>query len=148
MKLSQQSLSIIESAIRKAVGKYTCGCEQTAVTDIHLQPDQTSGQLIIFNDDDEELSNVMIEEWTTYDSDDFLESVQPSLRNILCRMKDAGDFDKITILKPYSFVLVDEDKETVSELLLVDDDTMLVDDELLKGLDKELDEFLKDLLEL
>lgn len=148
MKLSQQSLSIIESAIRKAVGKYTCGCEQTVVTDIHLQPDQTSGQLIIFNDDDEELSNVMIEEWTTYDSDDFLESVQPSLRNILCRMKDAGDFDKITILKPYSFVLVDEDKETVSELLLVDDDTMLVDDELLKGLDKELDEFLKDLLEL
>lgn len=148
MKLSQQSLSIIESAIRKAVGKYACGCEQTVVTDIHLQPDQTSGQLIIFNDDDEELSNVMIDEWTTYDSDDFLENIQPSLRNVLSRMKDAGDFDKITILKPYSFVLVDEEKETVAELLLVDDDTMLVDDELLKGLDKELDDFLKDLLEI
>ena len=52
-----------------------------------------------------------------------------------------------TILKPYSFVLVDEDKETVTELLLVDDDTMLVNDELLKGLDKELDDFLKELLE-
>lgn len=148
MKLSQQSLSIIESAIRKAVGRYVCGCEQTAVTDIHLQPDQTSGQLNIFNDDDEELANVMVEEWTTYDSDDFLESVQPPLRNILSKMKDAGDFDKLSILKPYSFVLVDEDKETVAELLLTDDDTMLVDDELLKGLDKELDDFLKDLLEL
>ena len=44
-------------------------------------------------------------------------------------------------------VLVDEDKETVTELLLVDDDTMLVNDELLKGLDKELDDFLKELLE-
>ena len=52
MKLSQQSLSTIESAIQKAVGKYVCGCDQTAVTDIHLQPDQTSGQLTIFNDDD------------------------------------------------------------------------------------------------
>ena len=62
-------------------------------------------------------------------------------------MKDAGDFDKVTILKPYSFVRVDEDKETVTELLLVDDDTMLVNDELLKGLDKELDDFLKELLE-
>ena len=50
-------------------------------------------------------------------------------------------------MKPYSFVLVDEDKETVAELLLIDDDTLLVDDELLKGLDKELDEFLKNLLE-
>ena len=110
MKLSQQSLSIIESAIQKAVAKYVCSCEQTVVTDI-------------------------------------LESVEPSLRNILCRMKDAGDFDKVTILKPYSFVLVDEEKETVAELLLIDDDTILVNDELLKGLDKELDDFLKELLE-
>ena len=147
MKLSQQSLSTIESAIQKAVGKYVCGCDQTAVTDIHLQPDQTSGHLTIFNDDDEELANVMIEEWATNDGDDFMENVEPSLKSILCRMKEAGDFEKITILKPYSFVLVDEDKETVAELLLVDDDTILVDDELLKGLDKELDEFLKNLLE-
>ena len=62
-------------------------------------------------------------------------------------MKDGGDFDKLTILKPYSFVLVDDEKETITELLLIDDDTLLVDDELLKGLDKELDEFLKELLE-
>jgi hypothetical protein len=89
----------------------------------------------------------MIEEWATYDGDDFMENVEPNLKSILCRMKDAGDFDKVTILKPYSFVLVDEDKETVAELLLIDDDTLLVDDELLKGLDKELDEFLKNLLE-
>ena len=147
MKLSQQSLSTIESAIQKAVGKYVCGCDQTAVTHIHLQPDQTSGQLTIYNDDDEELANVMIEEWATYDGDDFMENVEPNLKSILCRMKDAGDFDKVTILKPYSFVLVDEDKETVAELLLIDDDTLLVDDEQLKGLDKELDEFLKNLLE-
>ena len=147
MKLSQQSLSTIESAIQKAAGKYVCGCDQTSVTDIHLQPDQTSGQLTIYNDDDEELANVMIEEWATYDGDDFMENVEPNLKSILCRMKDAGDFDKVTILKPYSFVLVDEDKETVAELLLIDDDTLLVDDELLKGLDKELDEFLKNLLE-
>ena len=147
MKLSQQSLSIIESAIQKAVGKYVCNCGQTVVTDIHLQPDQTSGQLNIYNDDDEELANVMVEEWATYDGDDFLENIEPGLRSILCRMKDAGDFDKVSILKPYSFVLVDEDKETVTELLLVDDDTMLVNDELLKGLDKELDDFLKELLE-
>ena len=49
MKLSQQSLSIIESAIQKAVAKYVCSCEQTVVTDIHLQPDQASGQLNIYN---------------------------------------------------------------------------------------------------
>ena len=62
-------------------------------------------------------------------------------------MKESGEFAKLTILKPYSFVLVDEERETIAELLLVDDDTLLVNDELLKGLDQELDAFLKELLE-
>ena len=53
----------------------------------------------------------------------------------------------MTILKPYSFVLVDDEKETIAELLLMDDDTLLVNEELLKGLDEELDSFLKELLE-
>ena len=34
-----------------------------------------------------------------------------------------------------------------AELLLMDDDTLLVNEELLKGLDEELDSFLKELLE-
>lgn len=146
MKLSQQTQSIIESAIRKAVSKYACHGEQTIVTDIHLQPNPNSGELFIF-DDDTELNCVTIDEWTAYESDDFYESAERLLRQILTRMKEAGEFDKLSILEPYSFVLVDEDKETVSDLLLIDDDTLLVDDELLKGLDKELDDFLKDLLE-
>ena len=33
-----------------------------------------------FYDDDEELANVMIEEWATYDGDDFMENVEPSLK--------------------------------------------------------------------
>jgi hypothetical protein len=61
-------------------------------------------------------------------------------------MKDAGEFDKLQILKPYSFVQVDDEKETIADLLLMDDDTLIVTDELLKGLDEELNDFLKDLL--
>ena len=63
-------------------------------------------------------------------------------------MKEKELLDNVVLMKPYSFTLVDEDKETVAELFLVDDDTlMLNDDELLKGLDEELDSFLKELLE-
>lgn len=61
--------------------------------------------------------------------------------------ENEGKFDKLTILKPFSFVLVDDDRETIAELLLMDDDTLLVNEELLKGLDEELDSFLKELLE-
>lgn len=146
MKVSQQSIATIESAILKATDKYKCNCEQTIVTDFHLQADPVSGQLSIYNDDDEELANIMVEEWAGYESDDFTEKAETTLRNILHQMKDAGTFDRLTILKPYSFVLVDEEKETVAELLLIDDDTLMLDDELLKGLDDELNDFLEKLL--
>ena len=147
MKLSQPSLSLLEDSIKKAMDKYTCSCEQTIVTDIHLQPNQNSGELSVFDDEDEELANTTVEEWMTYEGDDFYENVEQILTTLLCRMKDEGAFDKTTILKPFSFVLVDEEKETLADLLLMDDDTLMVNDELLKGLDKELDAFLKHLLE-
>jgi hypothetical protein len=83
----------------------------------------------------------------TYEGDDFYENMERILSNLLCNMKNQGAFDKLTIMKPFSFVLVDDDKETIAELLLLDDDTLLVNEELLKGLDEELDAFLKDLLE-
>ena len=143
MKLSQTSLSQIETTIKKAIAKYTCGDGQAIVTDIHLQADQGSGELNIFDDDDEELGSTIIEEWTAYEGQDFYKDIEHLLIMALNNLKDNGEFDKLTILKPYSFVLVDEDKETVAELLLMDDDTLLINDELLKGLDKELDDFLQ-----
>ncbi|MDM8336690.1 hypothetical protein [Mediterranea massiliensis] len=147
MKLSQSSVTLLEDTIKKAVSNYTTGEEQTYVTDIHLQPDQNSGELSIFDDDDQELACSTIEEWTAYEGDDFYKNTESLLSSLLNQMNNEGCFDKLNILKPYSFVLVDEDKETIAELLLMDDDTLLVNDELLKGLDEELDTFLKDLLE-
>lgn len=147
MKLSQSSVTLLEDTIKKAVSKYITGEEQTYVTDIHLQPDQNSGELSIFDDDDQELACSTIEEWTAYEGDDFYKNTESLLSSLLNQMNNEGCFDKLNILKPYSFVLVDEDKETIAELLLMDDDTLLVNDELLKGLDEELDTFLKDLLE-
>ena len=47
---------------------------------------------------------------------------------------------------PYSFVLVDEERETIGDLLLVDDDTLLVTDSLLQGLDEDLNRFLEELM--
>ena len=60
---------------------------------------------------------------------------------------ESGAFNQLPLLKPYSFVLVDEEKETIADLLLMDDDTMLLSEGLFQGLDEELDAFLKDLLE-
>ena len=148
MKMSDQSRASIVSALKTALCRYTSEGDETVVTDIHLQPNSESGELIIFDDDDQELSRTIINEWVEYESDDFYTVVEPILRAEVEALKESGKLEKLCLMKPYSFVLVDEDKETVAELLLVDeDDTLLLNDELLKGLDEELDTFLKDLLE-
>jgi hypothetical protein len=146
MKLNQSSLASLESVIKKAISKYPCNCAQTIVTDIHLQVNQNSGEITIFDDDDTELSATTIEEWMAYEGDDFYEYVEKILSTLLNNLKTEGIFDKLPILKPFSFVLVDDDRETLAELLLIDDDTLLVNEDLLKGLDEELDNFLKNLL--
>ena len=148
MKMSEQSRASIVSALKTALCRYASEGDETVVTDIHLQPNSESGELIIFDDDDQELSRTIINEWVEYESDDCYTVVDPILRAEVEALKESGKLEKLCLMKPYSFVLVDEDKETVAELLLVDeDDTLLLNDELLKGLDEELDAFLKDLLE-
>ena len=147
MKLSQQSITLIEGAIKKAITGFMPDSGNSFVTDIHFLPDSKSGELIILDDEDNELATTTIEEWTNFKQENFYEEVEQALSSILKKLNSTESFDKLTILKPYSFVLVDEDKETISELLLMDDDTLLINDELLKGLDEELDSFLKDLLE-
>ena len=148
MKFCDKSHHDILSAIKEAASRYITTEDKSEITDIHFLPKQENGELIIFNDDDKVLSRVVVAEWVENDSPTFYEEVEKSLRLILEELKTEGLLDKLCLIKPYSFVLVDDDKETVAELMLVDDaDTLLLNDELLKGLDEELDAFLEDLLE-
>ena len=145
MKLNDSSSAQLKAIIRKAIGKFTVE-DETFVTDLHIQANPQTGTVSLIDDDDNELGRTSVKEWVEYDGDDFEEMVTDTLTTILQEMKDAGDFVKVQIMQPYSFVYVDEDKETIAELLLMDDDTLIVTDGLLKGLDEELNEFLKDLL--
>ena len=148
MEMSEQSRAAITSALKEALCRYVSGGEESVVTDIHLQPNSESGELVIYDDDDKVLARTIVNEWVEYDRDDFYAVFEPILRTELEALKATGLLEKLSLMKPYSFVLVDEEKETVAELLLVDDEeTLLLNDELLKGLDEELDAFLKDLLE-
>lgn len=146
MELKQNSLSVLQETIRKAIRKFSNSCDATVVTDIHLQANPVNGQLVIFDDDDKELGKCSIKEWENCEGE-FYEEVEQELREILGKMKEEKEFDSLPILKPYSFVLIDDEKETITELLIIDDDTLIISDELLKGLDEELDEFIKNLLE-
>ena len=148
MKLSTQSHNSIVSAIQEALGNYSLNKEENQVTDFYLQPDCQSGKLVLFDDEEVELACVIVDEWVEANPEDFYADAELSLKKVLNRLREMGVLENLKVLKPYSFVLVDQEKETIADLLLVDDEeTLFLNDELLKGLDDELNAFLKDLIE-
>ena len=148
MKLSTQSHNSIVSAIQEALSNYSLNKEENQVTDFYLQPDCQSGKLVLFDDEEVELACVIVDEWVEANPEDFYADVEFSLKKVLNRLREMGVLESLKVLKPYSFVLVDYEKETIADLLLVDDEeTLFLNDELLKGLDDELNAFLKDLME-
>lgn len=144
MEVKQQTIQQIERALFKVITKCKARYESPVLTDFHLQAKQESGELLIFNDDDEELTRCVVEEWMNSSEEEFYEAITPVLRQCIQNLQQ--EWEQLPVLKPYSFVLMDEDGETVCDLYLVDDETLILDKDLLKGLDEELDAFLKDLL--
>lgn len=148
MKLNSASHISITSAIQEALAKCVSAESKNIITDIHLQPNMVTGELAIYNDDEKLLASVLIKEWEGANPEDFYVACEMALKKNLNQMSANGAFASLPIMKPYSFVMVDGEKETLAELLIIDEDeTMFLSDELLKGLDDELNAFLKDLLE-
>ena len=71
----------------------------------------------------------VVEQWIENKDEDFYDEVAKLLRDVL--RKQADIIDHLGILKPYSFVLEDDDKEHISELYLADDDTIIVGGDLI-----------------
>lgn len=143
MKANEQTLQQIERAIRKMSEKFPASEESTIMTDIHIRVTQETGELMAFDDDDTELTRCVVEQWIDNKDDDFYPQITSILRRSLEKQKKM--IEHLGILKPYSFVLEDDDKESIGELYVVDDDTVIIDEELMSGLDKDLDNFFKDL---
>ncbi len=145
MSISKQSREALLDAILSITDTFG-RAENATVTDLYFQLDKATGVLTIFDDDDRELAQAAIAEWKE-DAQEQPSSIEKTLRTELAQMQKVGLFDKINILKPYSCTLVDENKEAIVDLIYIDDDTLVLDSELLQGLDEEMNEFLKHLLE-
>lgn len=144
MKANEQTFSQIERALKKVSEKFPSCDEPTVLTDIHVRVTQESGEIVIFNDDDEEITRCVIEEWIDNNDENFYEEITPIIRRSINSIKNI--VDNLGILKPYSFVLENDDNESITELYVVDDDTVIIDKDLMEGLDEDLNKFLKNLL--
>lgn len=143
MNASEQTLQQIKRALRKAASKFPSDAECFPLTDLLLQVKQESGELLVYDDDDRELTRCVVEEWIDNKDENFYAAIQPVLKQAITELRDVTEH--VAVLKAYSYVLIGEDKETIADLYLVDDDTIVISGELMKGLSEDLDHFWEEL---
>ena len=143
MTASQQTIQQIQRAIRKVAEKFPSSADPV-LTDLHMQVKPESGELRIFDDDMKELMRIVVDQWLEPTEEDLYENAATAIKHCINTMRN--EVEHMSILHPFSFVMMGEDGETMSDIYIVDDDAIMLDTELLKGLDEELDHFLEDLL--
>lgn len=144
MKASEQTTQQIERFLKKMAQKFPLNEETSLVTDIHVRVSQESGEMVAFDDDDKEITRCVVEQWIENNDEDFYESVHDILTTTFASMSKT--LDNLGILKPYSFVLENDEKEGIAELYLADDDTIIIGKDLMEGLDTDLDSFFDSLM--
>ena len=144
MKANEQTLQQIDRALRKLAEKFPEDKEASMLTDIHIRVTQETGELMAFDDDDKELTRCVVEQWIDNKDDNFYDHVAATLRKCINKQKKL--MENLSVLKPYAFVLEDDDREAKAELFVVDDEaTVIIDTELMKDLDKDLNNFFENL---
>lgn len=144
MNTNEQTTQKIERFLGKIIQKFPEDAESGVMTDLHIKVVQDSGELLAYDDDEQEITRCVVDQWIDNKDDDFYPQVAQLLREVIVSMKDK--MENLGIMKPYSFVMENDDGEHVSELYVVDDDTVIIGGDLMQGLEKELDDFLDRLL--
>lgn len=138
--LTPQTIQEIDRALRKIIAKYPTD-NDPVLTDIHLEVRQETGDFLAYDDDDRELNRCVVADWIGNTSDDFYQLVSVALNQRLAALR--SELDNMSVLHPFSFVLVDGDHETLSDIYLVDDDQEILSGSLMPNLEDELDSFMK-----
>ena len=146
MTISNASTSGLRTAIQQAVNHFAQDDDFMVVTDFHLHLDTDTGEVTIADDTETTIASAVVDEWIDIDGDDDMEVMARELKSILGAMSTEGVFEQVSVSKPFSFVLEDDNQETIEELFYVDEDLIVLSDDLLKDMDKDLDDFFEKLM--
>lgn len=144
MKITDQTVQQIERFFRKIAQKLDASADNAVLTDIHVIVSQDSGEMLAFDDDDQEITRCVVEQWIDYKGDDFYEGITQVLRAQLKRLHEV--IDGMGVLKPFSVLLENDEREHVAELYVADDDTVIIGGDIMKDMDKDLDDFFDKLM--
>ena len=123
--------AVIETTFNSAINKLAANEAGNCYSDLYVQVDAESGELLIYDEEDVLVEKTIIFDWvnTACDDDQFTQQVAATLKAVLAVLVTKKVFDNPCFLKPF-----------------LDDENLRLDDPLLKDLDADLDDFLAKLL--
>ena len=133
--------SILEIAVKESLANYESKEESNSLSDLYLYHDNEDNSLVIYDDTDHVLNRVEL-------PNDQSSNLVHTLRQVLQQEGKEQFFERDYIIKPFTVSLVDKDFVVLEELFFLDDDTIKITDATVwKTIEKDLDNFLENLLQ-
>ncbi|GHV58357.1 hypothetical protein FACS1894182_10280 [Bacteroidia bacterium] len=147
MKAVNKSLEpVLKSAITESLKNYELTNDGNFLSDFYLYCDAGNQTLTFFDDVEKELFSINLNNSAIAWGNDVLQEIKDTAKYVLRGLKEERAFDKEFICKPFTASLVDSDFVVEEELIFLADNTAKGESDLWAGINKELDEFLKNLM--
>lgn len=134
----------IQRLLSKIASKFPPTDEPEVFTDIHLRVSQDTGDVMAYDDDDKEITRVVVDEWinSPLETEEFYKQAYKVIKDSI----EQGNY-QLGILPPYNFVLESDTGEHIAEIYVVDDDdTTILGTPFMQDLEKDLDDFITNLM--
>ena len=133
------SAQIFEIAIKESLKNYELKKDGNSLENLYLYHDTEENELIIYDDKNFLLNKVQLLDERTF-------NIVYTLRQVLHQAGKERIFEKNYISKPFTVSLVDKDFAVLEELFFLDDDVFKRQDSIWRNIEKDLDEFIENLL--
>lgn len=139
---NQTVIAFLRQSIKEAFEHYRQRSEGALLSDIYLQPLEESNELRIYDDEERELGTYTAVEVV---GDFSTKEIEEALVFLLSERSMHQLFSPEYVLTPFSFIIVNERFEHLSEQFMLDNDSLLLDDKFMQHMDDEITEFMHQL---
>ena len=147
MKAINKSLEpVLRAAVVESLKNYELANDDNFLGELYLSYDAGNQTLTFFDDVEKALFSLILNETPVVWESNALQEIKDTAKQVLKGLKDEQAFEKEFISKPFTVSLVDSDFVVEEELFFIDDPALKSGGDLWSGMNRELDEFFKNLM--
>lgn len=139
--------SLIRSTFVEAIDTLSKDYQGSSLTDVFITVDKESGEVAFYDDEENKVAEIVIFDWVDKVEELSDDKVISILREVTEELDKEEMFSSLDLYKPFSVNYADDNLEVIEELLLINEDsTIKLDNDLMEKFDREFDDFLNKLL--